>query len=396
MYVTRPRGAPGAPRGLTALCEALAAGTISPPLALAELARGLRGGDGGAMRSAGAEAGAAAGAQPASDPAGGPADAPPGARERPRRPPSLAELDALVGLDRVKALVREMLAFAAVQERRRAAGLKAEPVVLHMVFSGNPGTGKTTVARILGAVLREADLLPRGHVVEVERADLVGEYIGHTAQKTREQVRAAQGGILFVDEAYSLARGGERDFGKEAIDTLVKAMEDKKHDLVVILAGYRDEMQAFISVNPGLRSRFPIHIDFPDYTPDELLAIAEVMLGARDYRLAPAARTALAAALRAAGWGSRAPPVGPPGNARTVRNLVEAAIRRQALRLADRPGCGREDLVLMEAADLDVEGVTAATQPAAGAGTAPRGEVPPEVAFALRQLWDTATGAVRH
>ena len=345
-----------------ALCAALAAGAISPPHALAELARGLGGGGGAPAAS----------------------------------PPSLAGLDALVGLGRVKALVREVLAFAAIQERRRAAGLKAEPVVLHMVFSGNPGTGKTTVARILGAVLCEAGLLPRGHVVEVERADLVGEYIGHTAQKAREQVRAAQGGILFVDEAYSLARGGERDFGKEAIDTLVKAMEDRKHDLVIILAGYRDEMQAFLGVNPGLRSRFPIHIDFPDYTPDELLDIAGVMLGARDYRLAPAARAALAAALRAAGRGAGAPPGGPPGNARMVRNLVEAAIRRQALRLAARPACGREELVVMEAADLDLHEITAAAQPAAGAGSAPRREVPPDVALALRQLWDTATGAVQH
>ncbi len=179
----------------------------------------------------------------------------------------LDELDRLIGLQSVKELVREVQAFVEIQRRQREENLAAEAVTLHMVFKGNPGTGKTTVARILGRLLAAMDVLPKGHMVECERADLVGEYIGHTAQRTREQIRKAMGGILFIDEAYSLARGGEKDFGKEAIDTLVKAMEDHKNEFVVILAGYRDEMEYFLMTNPGLRSGFPIHIEFPTTPP---------------------------------------------------------------------------------------------------------------------------------
>ncbi|MDD4563169.1 MAG: AAA family ATPase, partial [Syntrophomonadaceae bacterium] len=152
-----------------------------------------------------------------------------------------------------------------IQNRRSELRLKADPTALHMVFKGNPGTGKTTVARILGRIFNEIGILSKGHLLEVERADLVGEYIGHTAQKTREILKRAMGGIVFIDEAYSLAQGGERDFGKEAITTLVKAMEDYRDNLVVILAGYSQEIDRFLKSNPGLRSRFPIHIDFCDY-----------------------------------------------------------------------------------------------------------------------------------
>ena len=174
----------------------------------------------------------------------------------------------------MKKLVRELQAFLEIQRRRTEARLVAQPVALHMVFKGNPGTGKTTVARVLGRIFHVMDVLPKGHLVECERADLVGQYIGHTAQRTREYIQKAMGGVLFIDEAYSLARGGEKDFGKEAIDTLVKAMEDHKDEFVVILAGYRAEMEFFLASNPGLRSRFPIHMEFPDYTCDELLQIA--------------------------------------------------------------------------------------------------------------------------
>ncbi|GJM69287.1 hypothetical protein HMSSN036_15030 [Paenibacillus macerans] len=145
---------------------------------------------------------------------------------------------------------------------RSEAGLLSGPQVYHMIFKGNPGTGKTTVARIVAKMFQRMGVLSKGHLIEVERADLVGEYIGHTAQKTRDLVKKALGGILFIDEAYSLARGGEKDFGKEAIDTLVKAMEDQKNQFILILAGYSDEMDFFLSTNPGLPSRFPIQMDF--------------------------------------------------------------------------------------------------------------------------------------
>ncbi|MCY0907490.1 MAG: AAA family ATPase, partial [Sulfobacillus thermotolerans] len=179
----------------------------------------------------------------------------------------LRELDDLVGLHDVKKMVHEIRAYVEVQQRRVEVGLASEPQALHMVFSGAPGTGKTTVARILGRLFQALEVLSKGHMLEVERADLVGEYIGHTAQKTRDVVKRALGGVLFVDEAYSLARGGEKDFGKEAIDTLVKAMEDHRGEFVLILAGYSEEMAWFLSMNPGLLSRFPLHLHFPDYGP---------------------------------------------------------------------------------------------------------------------------------
>jgi len=261
---------------------------------------------------------------------------------------SLQELDALVGLEPVKKLVRELQAFVQVQQLRRREGLLTEPLVLHMVFMGNPGTGKTTVARILGKIFREMGVLRKGHLVEVERADLVGEYIGHTAQKTREQVKKALGGILFIDEAYSLARGGEKDFGKESIDCLVKAMEDHKDNLILILAGYQREMAHFLRTNPGLRSRFPIHITFPDYTLEELLEIADLMLQQRDYQMDREAREELIKILRRYSGVD----VENPGNARLVRNIIERAIRRQAVRLVGEEKLERKDLMTITLADI--------------------------------------------
>ncbi len=268
----------------------------------------------------------------------------------------LRELDSLVGLTEVKRLVREIQAYITIQARRAREGLVGEPMALHMIFRGNPGTGKTTVARLLGRIFREGGVLPRGHVVEVERADLVGEYVGHTAQKTREQVRRALGGILFIDEAYSLARGGDRDFGREAIDTLVKAMEDHQRELVLILAGYRREMHQFLLANPGLWSRFPLQLDFPDYTLDELLAIADLMLERRQYRLEPAARQELARRIERARSGLGA--AENSGNARLVRNLIEAAMRRQALRLVGQASTTREELMTITLADLRGDGLS--------------------------------------
>ncbi len=258
----------------------------------------------------------------------------------------MAELNGLIGLWPVKALVHELMALVEIQGRRSREGLKCDSIVLHTVMKGNPGTGKTTVARLLGRLYKEMGILPKGHLVECERADLVGEYIGHTAQRTREHIGRATGGILFVDEAYALARGGDKDFGREAIDTLVKAMEDHRNELLVILAGYPDEMDWFIASNPGLASRFPIHMSFLDYALDELMAIAEVICRDRQYRLTPEAKAMLLTRLAFEGT------IENFGNARAVRNALEGAIRRQALRLVKRPYLTRDDLMTLVAMDL--------------------------------------------
>ncbi len=259
------------------------------------------------------------------------------------------ELDSLVGLAGVKKHISEIYAFMEIQKRRQKEKLHSEAQALHMVFKGNPGTGKTTVARILGRLFREAGILPKGHLQEVERADLVGEYIGHTAQKTRDQIKKSLGGILFIDEAYALARGGEKDFGKEAIDTIVKGMEDFKDNLIIILAGYKDEMDWFMETNPGLRSRFPIHISFPDYSTRELLAIADMMLEQREYRLTNGAREELRLIIELLSRSSQH-----NGNARLIRNLVERAMRVQAVRLVALPQTCRDDLVLITREDMVV------------------------------------------
>jgi stage V sporulation protein K len=262
----------------------------------------------------------------------------------------LDELETYIGLVVVKRLIRDLQAFVEIQKRRTQEKLIAEPLVLHMIFRGNPGTGKTTVARLVGRLFKEMGVLQKGHVIECERADLVGEYIGHTAQKTREHLKKALGGVLFIDEAYSLARGGEKDFGKEAIDALVKAMEDNKDNLVLILAGYRQEMEWFLQTNPGLRSRFPIHIDFPDYTLDELLAIGKLMFKTRQYELTIEAEDALRFQLQCLLDSHRY-----AGNARLVRNLVEKTIRKQAVRLFQKPSSSREELILILPQDINLE-----------------------------------------
>lgn len=260
----------------------------------------------------------------------------------------LSELAGLVGLDSVKRHVREIHAFTAIQLRRQALGLSAETTSLHMVFTGNPGTGKTTVARILARLFQEMGILRKGHMVEVERADLVGEYIGHTAQKTREVLTRAQGGLLFIDEAYSLARGGEKDFGKESIDCLVRGLEEYRTDLLMILAGYPDEMAWFLAQNPGLRSRFPIEVPFLDYTPEELVAIGSAMWQQRQYELSLDATVYLRHLLQREDWFS-----GEEGNARAVRNLVERSLRCQALRLMGDCDPTREQLMQITRADVD-------------------------------------------
>jgi len=265
------------------------------------------------------------------------------------------ELDRLVGLEEVKALVYEIYALLQIGQMRSAAGLSNSQHVFHMIFKGNPGTGKTTVARILARLLQSMGVLGKGHLVEVERADLVGEYIGHTAQKTREWIRKAMGGILFVDEAYSLARGGEKDFGKEAIDTLVKAMEDHRNQFVLILAGYTLEMEAFLMSNPGLPSRFPIRMTFPDYTTDQLIQIAELMARERDYTLLPQTLQKLRQMVIA----EKNARLYSFSNARFIRNVLERAIRNQAVRLLEQYPSGtpgRMELMDIRPEDLRMDG----------------------------------------
>ncbi|AJY77081.1 AAA family ATPase [Paenibacillus beijingensis] len=261
------------------------------------------------------------------------------------------ELDPMVGMDNVKALIYEIYALLLIGQMRSEAGLLGGSHVYHMIFKGNPGTGKTTIARIVAKLFQKMGLLSKGHLIEVERADLVGEYIGHTAQKTRDLVKKALGGVLFVDEAYSLARGGEKDFGKEAIDTLVKAMEDHRNQFVLILAGYPLEIEGFLLTNPGLPSRFPIQIDFPDYSVDQLIQIAELMAKERDYNLMPQSIFKLRQHLMQ----EKTVSVFSFSNARYVRNLIEKAIRHQAVRLLGQyPGAspGKQELMSVRPEDL--------------------------------------------
>lgn len=239
------------------------------------------------------------------------------------------DLEPMVGMDNVKSLVYEIYALLYISQMRSEAGLLGGSQVYHMIFKGNPGTGKTTIARIVAKLFQKMGVLSKGHLIEVERADLVGEYIGHTAQKTRDLVRKAVGGVLFVDEAYSLARGGEKDFGKEAIDTLVKSMEDLRGQFILILAGYPVEIEHFLMTNPGLPSRFPIQIEFPDYSVDQLIMIAELMVKDRDYQMMPQSVFKLRQHLMQEKQGS----LFSFSNARFVRNTIEKAVRHQAVRL---------------------------------------------------------------
>ncbi|MTT32900.1 AAA family ATPase [Terrilactibacillus sp. BCM23-1] len=262
-----------------------------------------------------------------------------------------SKLSKLIGLEEVKKVVKEIYAWIYVNQRRGERNLKVPSQSLHMLFKGNPGTGKTTVARLLGELLCDMEILSKGHLIEAERADLVGEYIGQTAQKTRELVKKAKGGILFIDEAYSLARGGEKDFGKEAIDTLVKQMEDLREDFILILAGYSDEMEDFLSQNPGLPSRFPIIISFPNYSGSELLLIAHQMLDEQEYKLTSEAEKKLKRYLDIKSIEENES----FSNGRFVRNLIEKMIRQQAVRLLREGRFDRESLLTVRACDLIIE-----------------------------------------
>lgn len=262
------------------------------------------------------------------------------------------ELAALVGMEEMKRTIKQIYAWIYVNKKREENGLKAGRQVLHMMFKGNPGTGKTTVARLIGKLFLKMNVLSKGHLIEAERADLVGEYIGHTAQKTRDLVKKALGGILFVDEAYSLGRGGEKDFGKEAIDTLVKHMEDKQHDFILILAGYSKEMEQFLSLNPGLHSRFPIVIDFPDYDVPQLMEITELMLKDKEYVLSKDAEVKLENHLTyiKSTWS----PIS-FSNGRYIRNAIEKSIRAQAMRLLINDIYDRNELLTIRSQDLQID-----------------------------------------
>ncbi|MGH3267356.1 MAG: AAA family ATPase, partial [Trebonia sp.] len=267
--------------------------------------------------------------------------------------PVLAQLDRdLVALAPVKRRLREIAALLVVDELRRQADLSAARPTLHMCFTGNPGTGKTTVALRTAEILYRLGYIPRNHVVAVTRDDLVGQYVGHTAPKTKEVLKRAYGGVLFIDEAYYLHRPeNERDYGVEAIEILLQVMESERERLVVILAGYRERMDEFFALNPGMASRVAHHIDFPDYSTDELIAIARLMLRDSSYELAGEAETALRRELHE---GLRRDPRF--AHARSVRNAIERARLRHANRIyaATRAGLEPTRLELMRLEAIDV------------------------------------------
>ncbi|WP_433009651.1 AAA family ATPase [Kribbella sp. CA-294648] len=263
----------------------------------------------------------------------------------------LAELDALTGLERVKREVHRQVAVLRVEKLRSEAGLKSPTITRHLVFTGNPGTGKTTVARLVSGIYKALGLLSKGQLVEVDRSELVAGYLGQTATKTAEVVASAAGGVLFIDEAYSLTAGelGADQYGREAVDTLVKEMEDRRDDLVVIVAGYPEPMADFIAANPGLASRFRTTIEFEDYTDEELTDILTGLAAGADYELTPEAldqfKVILASTRRDRSF----------GNGRFSRNMLEAAIGRHAWRLRDVTAPTTEQLRQIVAEDLTDE-----------------------------------------
>jgi len=262
----------------------------------------------------------------------------------------LAQLDKeLLGLVPVKTRIREIASLLLVERIRRKMALASTFPTLHMSFTGNPGTGKTTVALRMASILHRLGFVRRGHVINVTRDDLVGQYIGHTAPKTKEILKKAMGGVLFIDEAYYLYRPeNERDYGQESIEILLQVMESQREDLVVILAGYGDRMEKFFQSNPGFRSRIAHHIDFPDYSETELLAIAELMLTEQNYRLSPEARDAFVRyiAIR------KTQPLF--SNARSIRNALDRIRLRQANRLVSRLDrvLTSEEVMSLEAGDV--------------------------------------------
>jgi len=258
-----------------------------------------------------------------------------------------AEMDKIVGLHEIKDYILSLEKNYKVQEMRKAQGLPVSGVSMHMIFTGNPGTGKTTIARLVSKYLKAIGVLSGGQLVEVSRADLVGKYVGHTAPLTMQVIKSALGGVLFIDEAYSLYRGKDDSFGLEAIDTLVKGMEDNRDDLIVILAGYTKEMETFLTANSGLQSRFPNIIEFPDYSGEELAQIAQINATSRGYRISEDANAALLdyfCVIQAMGDRTS-------GNGRLARNVIESAILAQSRRVLEQPNAA---LDLLEKCDFDL------------------------------------------
>lgn len=257
------------------------------------------------------------------------------------------ELDSVIGLDDVKSYIRSLQAHVLINQRRRQQGLKTTEISKHMIFTGNPGTGKTTIARLFARYMKAIGALSQGQLVEVTRADLVAKYVGQTAPLTMSVIRSALGGVLFIDEAYSLYRGRDDSFGLEAIDTLVKAMEDNRDDLIVILAGYKKEMAAFLEANSGLKSRFPNIIEFPDYTGEQLMAIADQIAKGKGYRIDDSVKAPLTA------WfdQKQAESAATAGNGRLARNTIEEAILRQSERLLKEENA---DMDLLKKEDFSI------------------------------------------
>lgn len=255
----------------------------------------------------------------------------------------------LVGLEPVKTRIREIAALLLIDKLRRRMDLLSEAPTLHMSFTGNPGTGKTTVALRMAEILHRLEYVRQGHLVSVTRDDLVGQYIGHTAPKTKDVIKRAKGGVLFIDEAYYLYRPeNERDYGQEAIEILLQVMENERDDLVVILAGYKARMDTFFRSNPGMRSRIAHHLDFPDYSRDELLRIARILLEEQNYQFSPEAEQAFARYIERR--------MNQPqfANARSIRNGLDRARLRQASRLFASRGheLSRTDLMTITAEDI--------------------------------------------
>ena len=262
----------------------------------------------------------------------------------------LSELDNdLIGLEPVKTRIKETASLLLVDKAREKLGLVNEPPTLHMSFSGNPGTGKTTVALKIANLLFRLGYVRKGHLVSVTRDDLVGQYIGHTAPKTKEVLKKAMGGVLFIDEAYYLYRPeNERDYGQEAIEILLQVMENNRDDLVVVLAGYKDKMDKFFESNPGFRSRIAHHIDFPDYSNNELLEIAEVMVASMNYHFNEESKKAMAEYIKIR---KKQPHF---ANARSIRNAIDRARLRQANRVFNNSNGPIDASFLSQIEDIDI------------------------------------------
>lgn len=259
---------------------------------------------------------------------------------------ALRELDKLIGLEPVKSTIHELAHYTAVQQFRRKLGFKTPSITMHMAFLGNPGTGKTTVARLLAKLFHRIGILKEEKFLEVSRVNLVGNYVGHTAKDTMSVLQEARGGILFIDEAYTLVKDNPNDFGMEAVETLLKYMEDHRDEIIVIFAGYRDPMLKFLASNPGLASRIPYQLHFPDYTMPELREIAKHIAGDYDYEASPSYQKALLNLC------FREKQKHNFANARFVRNRIEKSIRKQNARLAKANGFRPEELNILQEEDL--------------------------------------------